>query len=133
MSSELCERIEAAARACAEAIDALDERVSSSAPLDSGPVETWDAERSVAAVDRVAAAFDALGPLGGWAEGLPPEHAAHLRARLEGLARLHALLLFSVAREKDALRDRLLLAGAAARAERWHGEARSGDRCNVSG
>jgi len=127
------ERIEAAARACAEAIDALDERVHVPLPLDAGRMEAWDRERSVAAVERVTTAFDELGPLESWAEGLAAGEAEELRAGLMGLARLHALLVFSVAREKDALRDRLLLSGTAARAGRWHEDPAPGDRCNVSG
>ena len=96
-------------------------------------MDTWDGDKSVAAVERVSAAFEDLGPLDGWAEGLDQVTTDVLRAELIGLARLHSLLIFSVAREKDALRDRLLLVGTAARAERWHDDTAAGGRCNLSG
>ncbi len=129
----LRERIGAAASACAEAIEALDARVQFATPGGGGHSETWDCDKSVAAVERVNTAFEELGPLENWADGLDRATTDSLRVELIGLARLHSLLVFTVAREKDALRDRLLLAGTAARAERWHDDTAAGGRCNLSG
>jgi hypothetical protein len=128
--SDLFQRIDAAERACAEALEALEVRV----PLpgdDAGTV--WDAERAAEALERVTAAFDALGALEHLGAEVEPRLHPPLHAKLTDLARMHALLTMSVAREKDALRERLLLARTASRGFDWHGREGSGVRCDIRG
>jgi hypothetical protein len=128
--SDLFQRIDAAERACAEALDALDVRVP--LPVD-GAGTTWDAGRAVEALERVTAAFDGLGALERLGSEVELSQRAPLHARLSDLARMHALLTMSVAREKDALRDRLLLTRTAQRGFDWHGSEGSGVRCDLRG
>jgi hypothetical protein len=130
MMADLFERIDCAERACAEALDALEVRV----PLPGdGAGTVWDADRAVLALERVTAAFDALGALERAGAELEAQHHARLRGRLSDLARMHALLTMSVAREKDALRDRLLLTRTATRGFDWHQSDGSAVRCDMRG
>lgn len=128
--SDLFQRIDAAERACAEALDSLEVRV----PLPGdGAGTTWDADRAVLALERVAEAFDALGTLERLGSDVEPRLQSRLHTRLTDLARVHALLTMSVAREKDALRDRLLLTRTASRGFGWHRSEGSGVRCDLRG
>jgi len=128
--TDLFQRIDAAERACAEALDSLDVRV----PLPGdGAGTAWDAGRAVEALERVTVAFDALGALEQVQHSVEGRLHAPLHARLSDLARMHALLTMSVAREKDALRDRLLLTRTAARGFDWHGREGAGARCDMRG
>ncbi len=128
--SDLFQRIDAAERACAEALDALNVRV----PLPGdGAGTVWDAARAVEALERVTAAFDALGTLERLGSEVELSLHLPLQARLSDLARMHAVLTMSVAREKDALRDRLLLTRTASRGFDWHGSEGSGVRCDMRG
>lgn len=130
MITDLFQRIEAAERACAEALDALEVRV----PLPGdGAGSVWDADRAAMALERVTSAFDALGALDGVGAEVEAELHPRIHERLSDLLRMHALLTMSVAREKDALRDRLLLTRTAARGFDWHESEGSGVRCNLRG
>lgn len=123
-------RIDAAVRACAEALDALDARVLLPG---EGAGTVWDADRAALALDRAAAAFDDLGPLDALPSQIDADDHDALREKLTDLARIHALLTMTVAREKDALRDRLLLARTATRGFGWHGGVVAGTRCDMRG
>lgn len=128
--TEVFASIEAATRACAEALDALSLRT----PLLAGrPETTWDVEAAVHGLERVEAAFVALGEPTALQARVPVAQHPELEDALRGLARVHALLTVSVAREKDTLRDRLNLANAAARGFGWHASEAAGARCDIHG
>ncbi len=123
-------RLEAARRACAEALDRLSVRV----PVPDGDGATmWDSEGAAQSLDRVNEAFRALGDLAELHREVGPSRTGDLEVSLRALARVHALLTVSVAREKDALRDRLLLTQSAAKGYGWHATDAAGRRCNLSG
>jgi hypothetical protein len=124
------QRIDDAERACAAALDALELRVS--LPGD-GAGTVWDADRAAEALERVTQAFDALGMLELPAADVEPQVRARFQSKVSDLARIHALLTMSVAREKDALRDRLLLSRTASRSFEWHGSEGAGVRCDLRG
>jgi hypothetical protein len=128
--ADLFERIDAAERACARALDALEVRVA--LPGESAGT-VWDAERAAEALERVTAAFDELGALEQLGAEIAPHLQSALHAKLMSLARVHALLTMSVAREKDALRDRLLLTRTASRGFDWHRSEGAGVRCDLRG
>lgn len=124
------ERLEDARQACAEAL----ERISVRVPVPGGDGATvWDAAGAERGLERVNEAFGALGDLEALPAEVGPERRAALDEALRALARVHSLLTVSVAREKDALRDRLLLAQSASRGFEWHGAVVAGHRCDLRG
>jgi hypothetical protein len=136
------ERVAAARQACAAALDTLGARVparseSADEVSDGGAsaeeLVTWDGERALEALGRVGAAFEALGPPEALSAEVAPSELPALLSALLDLARIHAVLTMSVAREKDGLRDRLQWASTAGRAFGWHASEPAGLRCDMRG
>ena len=123
------ERIAAARQACAAALESIAQRV----PFADGLAgTTWDAEAAISGLERVDQAFEALGDPASLEAEAPAGAEEEVRAALGDLARVHILLTMAAAREKDALRERLMLVAQADRVLEWHASESAGERFDMN-